>query len=250
MVLTVAMGKGGTAKSTTVAALASLSNEEGKKVLCIDIDPQGNLTAATNGNKELPGTLELLTRKGKPEKLIQRTAFCDLISAGTNLSDAVAAIQNKPGRDNILRAAIAPLVPKYDLILIDTPPYLNTLLVNALAASDRVLLPMQANLFCFMGLQQTCEIIEQIKEYCNPAIEIMGIVLTKHNPRSALSKDLVPEIKEYARPLGIKVFDTYIRQAASVEQSQVMRTSLFEYAPRSTAADDYRKLYEEMKGSL
>lgn len=246
MILTVAMGKGGTAKSTTAAAIANLARMNGKKVLVLDIDPQGNCTAALGGDNGGTGMYDLLTRKSKPAKLIQRTPQADLIPAGEELANAIAAIQNKPGRDNILKAALAPVVGLYDLILIDTPPDINTLLINALAASDTVLLPMQATLFCFMGLQQMGETIAQVREYCNPNLGITGIVLTKHNPRSALARDIVPEIQQQAQAMGTKVFNTHIRQAASVEQAQIMRQSLFEYAPRSTAAADYMALYAEM----
>ena len=246
MILTVAMGKGGTAKSTTTAAIANLARMNGEKVLVLDIDPQGNCTAALGGDNGGAGMYDLLTRKSKPAKLIQRTPQADLIPAGEELANAIAAIQNKPGRDNILKAALAPVVGLYDLIIIDTPPDINTLLINALAASDTVLLPMQATLFCFMGLQQMGETIAQVKEYCNPNLGITGIVLTKHNPRSALARDIVPEIQQQAQAMGTKVFNTHIRQAAAVEQAQIMRQSIFEYAPRSTAAADYMALYAEM----
>ena len=168
------------------------------------------------------------------------------MSSGLNLAAAEQAIAGKPGRDFILRKALEPVKRQYDLIVIDTQPELNSLQINALSASDRVILPMQANSFSVMGLYQMQETISQVRTYCNPDLQISGIILTKYKPRQTLANDMRAAITMQAQTMGTKVFETYIREGVAVEQAQAMQQSLFEYAPRSNPAQDYRKLFIEM----
>ena len=178
--------------------------------------------------------------------MIQRTQQADIISAGRDLSAAELYILNRPGRDFILREALAPLRPRYDLIVIDTQPDLNTLLVNALSTSDSVILPMQANSFAIMGLYQIQITIDQVKQLCNPALTVAGILLTRYKPRQTLASDLRASIEQQAQAMGTKVFSTYIREGVAVEQAQALRQSLFDYSPASNPAKDYKALYDEL----
>lgn len=246
MVLTVAFGKGGTAKTSTAAALANRAKDLGRRVLSVDCDPQANFTFALGGNPAAPGLFAVLTGQTRAIDVIQHTQQTDLISAGRDLSAAELFISNKPGRDFILKQALQPLRGAYDLIICDTQPDLNTLLVNALSASDSVILPMQANSFSIMGLYQMRTTIEQVKERCNPNLTVAGIVLTRFKPRQTLASDLKAAIEEQARQMGTKVFSAYIREGVAVEQAQALQQSLFDYAPNSNPANDYKALFEEM----
>lgn len=247
MILTVAFGKGGTGKTSTAAALANYARMKGKSVLSIDCDPQANFTFALKGNPAMPGLYEVMTDRAQATDVIQQTPQTQLISAGLNMANAEQAIANKPGRDFILREALEPLRNNYDLIVIDTQPDLNTILVNALSVSDTVLLPMQANSFSIMGLYQMQETISQVKRRCNPGLTIAGIVLTKYKPRQTLASDMRESIVQQAQAMGTKVFDTYIREGVAVEQAQAMQQSLFDYAPDSNPAKDYKALFAEMQ---
>lgn len=247
MVLTVAFGKGGTGKTSTACALVNYARMKGASVLAVDADTQANFTFSLRGNAAAPGLFEVLTDKAQAAQVIQETPQTHLIAAGLNLAAAEQAIAGKPGRDFILREALRDIRGKYDLIVIDTPPDLNTILINALSASDAVLLPMQANSFSIMGLYQMRETIAQVKRYCNPALNVAGIVLTKYKPRQTLASDLRENIVQQAQEMGTKVFDTFIREAVAVEQAQAMQESLFDFAPHSTAAEDYKKLFAEMQ---
>lgn len=247
MIITVAFGKGGTGKSTTAAALVNYARMQGKSVLCVDADPQANATYALEGDPSKRGLFSVMTDEAHAIDVIQKTPQTDLISAGLNLAAAEQVIANKPGRDFILREALKEVRNDYDMIVIDTQPDLNSLLVNALSVSDTVLLPMQANTFSIMGLYQMGETIAQVKRYCNPDLTIAGIVLTRFKARQTLANDLRESIIKQAATMDTVVFDTYIREGVAVEQAQALQRSLFEYAPDSNPAKDYRALFEEMK---
>lgn len=247
MILTVAFGKGGTAKTSTAAALVNYARMQGKSVLAVDADPQSNFTYCLQGDAAAPGLFEVLTDRAQAADVIQTTPQASLIAAGLNMATAEQAISGKPGRDFILREALEPIRDKFDLIVIDTQPDLNTILINALSVSDSVLLPMQANAFGIMGLYQMQETISQVKRRCNPALKIAGIVLTRYKPRQTLAADMRESIIQQAQAMGTRVFNTFIRDAVAVEQAQAMQQSLFDYAPRSTAAQDYQNLFAEMQ---
>lgn len=247
MILTVAFGKGGSCKTSTAHALVNYAKMKGKSVLAVDCDPQANFSYALHGDLTAPGLYALLTEQAHITDVIQRTQQADLVAAGINLAAAEQQIAAKPGRDFILKSVLQPVKDSYDLIVIDTQPDLNSLLINALSASDAVLLPMQANSFSILGLYQMQETISQVKKYCNPSLTVAGIVLTKYKPRQTLASELRDNIAQQAHDMGTKVFTTYIREGVAVEQSQAMQQSLFEYAPQSNPAKDYAALFEEMK---
>lgn len=246
MILTVAFGKGGTGKTSTACALANLARMQGRRVLAVDCDTQANFTYALGGNPAAPGLFSIMTAQAHAAQVIQHTQQADIISAGSDLSTAELFIMNKPGRDFILKQALHPLRSAYDLIIIDTPPDLSILLINALSASDSVLLPMQANSFSIMGLYQMESTISQVKERCNPDLTVAGILLTRFKPRQTLANDLRASIEEHARQMGTEVFSTYIRECVAVEQAQALQQSLFDFAPNSNPANDYKALFEEM----
>lgn len=247
MILTVAMGKGGSGKTTTADCIASAARRYGKMVLCIDCDPQANLTAAMGGNPGAPGLFELLTDRTTADEAIQITDRGDLIAGSINLAAAEQVIQNKPGRDFILKTALQPILSDYDLVICDTPPALNSMLVNALAASDQVLLTLQARSFAIMGLFQIAETIKQVQKYCNPDLAVAGILYTQHNPRRALARDFTEAVQQQAQAMGTKVFSTFIRTAEAIPQAQATQKSIFAYAPNSNPAQDYDQLYQELK---
>lgn len=246
MILTVAMGKGGSGKTTTAWALAAAARRDGKRVLCVDLDPQANLTACMGGNPAAPGLFSVLTEKARAGSVIQHTAQGDLIAAGLNLAAAEQIIQNRPGRDFILKTALQPVIKDYDLLILDTPPSLSTLLVNALAASDSVLLTTQARSFAIMGLYQIAETIAQVQKYCNSALSVLGILYTQHTPNRALARDLTEDVEAQAQQMGTRLLDTYIRPAEALPQAQALQQDIFSYAPRSNAAKDYAALYNEI----
>ena len=233
-------------KTTTASALIGYAKQKGKSVLAIDCDPQSNLTYSMGGNSNVQGLYSVLVNGVSAEKVIQTTSQGDLIAAGLDLAAAEMNIAARPGRDFILRKAIEPLRNKYDYIVLDTQPDLNSIIINALTAADAVLMPIQANSFSIMGLYQMQTTIEQVQQYCNPSLKIAGIVLTKYKLRQTLAVDMRESIAEQAQEIGTRLFDTFIREGVAVEQAQAMQQSLFDYAPNSNPAKDYMSLFEEM----
>ena len=251
MIITVAFGKGGTGKTSTACAIVNYAKQKGKSVLAVDCDPQSNFTYALGGDASKVGLYDVITNRQTAGSVIQTTPQSMLIPAGLNLAAAETEILNRPGRDFILKKAIEPLKKQFDLVVVDTQPDLGVLLVNALFASDAVLLPMQANSFSIMGLYQmenTISQVNEVRESLNTdPLQVLGIVLTKYKPRQTLATDLRESIEEQAQAMGTKLLNTYIREAVAVEQAQALQKSLFEYAPRSNAAIDYAKLCDELK---
>ncbi|MDD3365341.1 MAG: AAA family ATPase, partial [Syntrophomonas sp.] len=188
-IITIATQKGGTGKTTTTHALGVGLIERGYKVLFIDLDPQGNLSYILQ-TEELKSTIyEVLTGKTKARDAIQHQQCGDIIPSSPALARANLELKNT-GKEYRLKETLQPIKDDYDYIIIDTPPSLGLLTINALTASDSVIIPSQADIFSLQGIGQLYSTIETIKKYTNPDLSIEGILLTRHNSRSILSRDL------------------------------------------------------------
>lgn len=237
--------KGGVGKSSTVLALAAGLRLREKRVLTLDLDAQGNLSQTMRADPERPGSFAVLTRSASLEEAIQATEQGELVAAEPHLAGADALL-TQTGKEYRLKEALDELAGRYDFILIDTPPALGVLTINALAAADSALVPAQADMYSLQGIGQLHQTIEAVRQYCNPKLAIRGILLTRHNPRSVLSRDLAEVIARTAGELSTRVFETAVREAVAVREAQAERRSLFDYAPKSTAAQDYLALVDEL----
>ena len=242
MILTVCNQKGGTGKTTTAAALAQASIYRGHKTLVVDLDPQCNLTYIMGGNPLDIGAFELLT--GKSE-FIQKTANGDIIAGSLNLAAADTLLAGEK-RIYALQNGLAPLKKTYDVIVIDTAPTLGTLLINALTAADKVIIPLHADILSLQGLFQLSQTINKVKTDYNPALRFGGIVYTQHSGRTLVSREITKTIEARAAELHIPVLKTAVRDGVAVKEAQMMRKSLFEYAPKSKPAADYLNLIKEL----
>lgn len=246
MIYAVAFQKGGTGKTSTAAAIAAGATFRGKKALAIDLDPQGNLTFAMGGTPAAPGAYELITQRAQIAETIQHTEQGDIIPAGLNLSAVDAEISGRPGRDFLLQAAIKPVVARYDVVVIDTPPALGTLLVNALTAADRAILTMNADIYSLQGLYLLSDTIKQVQTYCNPALKVEGVLFTKHSTRTSLARDMTTSTAAALEQIGIKLFHAAIREGVAVKEAAALQQSLFDYAPKSNPARDYGAFLDEL----
>ena len=245
-IISVANQKGGTAKTSTAHALATGAAYKGKRSLAIDFDPQGNLSFIMGADASRAGAYELMKQQAKAAQIVQYTSQGDIIPASLNLAAADIEFSGKPGRDFFLQAALEPLQDAYDVAVIDTPPTLGTLLVNALTASDEVIIPMNADILSLQGLYQLAETITQVKSFCNKRLKVTGILITRYSGRTVLARDIKETIEAKCAELGIPVLNTVIRDGVAVREAQTTQESLFAYAPNSNPAKDYLQLFDEI----
>ena len=235
--------KGGVGKTTTALALGAGLSARGKKVLFVDLDPQGNLTYALGGDPAAAGVMELLTNTA-PDRTVQTAPGGSLLSASPALAGADAVL-TATGKEYRLKEGLAGLSEKYDWAVIDTPPALGVLTVNALTAAGGAVVPAQADIFSLQGIAQLSRTVEAVRQYCNPGLKILGILLTRHSGRSVLGRDLAEVIDRTARQLGTRLFKSPVREAVAVREAQAERRELFGYAPKSNAALDYQAFVDE-----
>lgn len=245
MIITVSNQKGGTGKSTTAAAIATGAAYKGKKTLVIDLDPQSNLSFIMGANPLDVGSYELITQKSTPAQLIQHTSQGDVIAGSLNLAGADTTLKGD-ARVYALKTAIKPLKSRYDVIVIDTPPTLGTLLINALAAADKVIIPLQADILSLQGLYQLTQTIRKAQSEYNKGLEIAGILFTRHSSRTLIAREIIETMEQKAAELNVPILKSTIRDGVAVREAQTLRQSLFEYAPKSNPAQDYLELLAEI----
>ncbi len=246
MIFAIANQKGGQGKSTTAQAIATGAAKIGRKTLAVDLDPQGNLTFSMGGNAADVGAYDLITGSRKPSQVIQKTRQGDLIASSLALAGADSTFTGE-ARVNALAKALKPIRSKYDVIVIDCPPSLNTLLLNALTAADKVIIPLTADMYSLQGLYQLSQTIKEAQQKYNKGLQIGGVLFVKHNTRTVLARDLSEVIKEKCAEMDIPVYSTTIREGVAIREAQTLRESIFEYAPKSNPAKDYTQLIKEMQ---
>lgn len=240
-IVAIANQKGGTGKTTTAIALTQAAASCGKKTLVIDLDAQANATFFLAGSTAGGNSLDLLN--GKPAaELIQTTpSGIDLISASWGLFGESSG----KGSARRLSAALEPIKGKYDLIVIDTPPTPGELQFNALQSATDLIIPLQADIASLQGLYLIADTAKQIQQ-SNPGLRITGYILTRHNARSTLVKQMADAIANKASELDIPFLGA-IREAVAIKEAQTLQQSLYEYAPKSKPAEDYMAIYNSLK---
>lgn len=244
-ILVVANQKGGVGKSTTAHAIGSWLFENGYKVLYVDLDSQCNLTYTLDGNSDELSVFEILQGKARVDEGIQNTATGDLISGSEQLSGSDREL-NGDGAELKLKQALEPIVQNYDYIIIDTPPALGILTINAFTAADRVIIPAQADIYSLQGIGQLYRTIKAVQEHTNLDLKIAGILITRYNGRTILTRDLSELINQTAEQLNTKVFEWKIRESIVIKEAQASNKSIFEYAAESNPAKDYDRFMKEL----
>jgi chromosome partitioning protein len=246
-IIAIANQKGGVGKSTTAINLSACLAEARKKVLTIDIDPQGNTTSGLGIEKnELDKTIyELLLGECPLEDCIVhlKNKRHDLLPANVNLAGAEIELIDLENKEFILRDKINAVRDRYDFILIDCPPSLNMLTINALTTADSVLVPIQCEYYALEGLAQLLHTVELIRERLNPELEIEGIVFTMFDTRTNLSQQVVENVKEN---LGQKVYKTAIPRNIRLAEAPSYGLPINLYDSRSAGAKSYRMLAKEV----
>lgn len=225
---------------------ASVENpEEKKRVLAIDLDPQGNLSFTYGAETDGGNSLDMLTGERTAGECVVYAPLGDIIPSSRLLSGADVSISDT-GKEYRLREALAGLAGEYDYIIVDTPPALGILTVNALTACDSAIIPAQADVYSLQGIEQLGETVGAVKKYCNPELYMEGILLTRYSPRAVLSRDIVTLMERTAAGLDTKVFKTKIREAVSIREAQLLQQDIFAYAPKSNVTADYRAFLKEL----
>ena len=232
--------KGGTGKTTTVRTLADVLRRLDLDVLAIDLDPQGNLSDYFDVAPDATPTIaDVLGGQAKAKA----AAHGGVIPASPILAEVERSMSGKMGRELVLRKALKEVRKEHDLLLIDCPPALGLLTVNALVASTHLLIPIQSSYFALEGTDDLLETIEKVRARANPTLRILGVVITMHDKRTALARDIREQIQKV---FGGKVFETVIAKSVRLEESPAYKESIFTFAPDSSGATDYYSLCEEV----
>ena len=238
--------KGGVGKTTTNINLAACLALNGKKILIVDIDPQGNTTTGMGiSKKNLEYTsYDLLVDDIKPELVIMPTSVegLDIIPASVNLAGAEVEMVQIEGREKRLKKALDKVKKNYDYIFIDCPPSLGLLTINSLTAVDSVLIPIQCEFYALEGVSQLMSTIELVKKGFNPSLEIQGVILSMFDGRTNLSVQVVQEVKKY---FGGKVYATVIPRNVRLAEAPSFGMPITEYDPKSKGAEAYMDFAEE-----
>ena len=240
--------KGGVGKTTSTISLGAALAEYGRKVLLVDFDPQGALSDAMGVNaNELDVTIYNLLVDSDchvGDVLVTTDVVdVDLIPANIDLSAAEVQLVNEVGREHALSRALAPVLPDYDIVLIDCQPSLGLLTVNALAASDYVVIPMQAEYFALRGVALLTNTIDKVVARVNPKVSVLGVLVTMYNKGTLHSREVLERVRS---AFGDKVFQTVIAKTIKFADSVVAHEPITEYAPDSPGAESYRQLAREV----
>jgi chromosome partitioning protein len=245
-VIAFANQKGGVAKTTTTLNLGVAFRERGLKVLCVDLDPQGNLTMSQGLN---PDSIErsmydVLVHRLPIEHVIEHREI-DIAVASIDLAGAELALSSQIGRERALDKAVAPIRDEYDFVLIDTPPSLGLLTINAFVAATGVIVPVQTEYLSLRGLAQLQNTLQMVREHLNPAVEIIGILPTMFDKRQTHSREADEILRE---SFGDLVYNSRIRKTVRYAEAPVKGSSVLLYEPEGEAAEMYRDLAKEVLG--
>jgi chromosome partitioning protein len=234
--------KGGVGKTTSTINIGAGLVELGKKVLLIDLDPQANLTLSLGIPRQPITIYEAIRGESDLDPYTVKPGL-DVVISTLDLSSAEMELISEAGREYILREIFDPLRDDYDYIIIDCPPSLGLLTLNALTASDYVIIPLQTQFLAMQGLAKIKQVIQKVRLRLNKGLEICGVVATMYDARKVLNRDVVETIQKY---FGPQVFETYIRDNVSLAEAPAHGKDIFAYSRSSSGAKDYMNLAQEI----
>ncbi len=247
-IISISIQKGGSGKTTTAINLAAALKQLGKSVLLVDIDPQANLSQALGVEEPTPNLYSLIKEEMDGEESDIKSAILQagelaFVPSSLDLASAELELVSSYGRENMLNLILNPVKNEYEFILIDCPPAIGMLTVNALVASEYVLMPLQAEFLSYKGVQSFMRSFKRIKRQLNQQLEILGFVLTKYDPRKSMNRNILAQLET---DYGDKVFLTHIRTNIALAKAQEWGVDIFSYDNSSNGAYDYMQLAQEL----
>jgi chromosome partitioning protein len=234
--------KGGVGKTTSAINIGAGLVELGRKVLLIDLDPQANLSVSLGIPRQRETIYEALRGESELVPFTVKDGM-DVVMSTLDLSGAEMELINEAGREFILRELFEPIKEEYDFIIIDCPPSLGLLTLNALTSSDYVIIPLQTEFLALQGLAKIKQVIDKVRFRLNKKLQIGGVIATMYDARKVLNRDVVDTIRKY---FGGKVFNTLIRDNVALAEAPAQRKDIFDYSKNSSGAKDYLALCKEL----
>lgn len=245
MIISVINQKGGVGKTTTALQIGAFLRQQGKKVLYIDLDGQCNLSYSLQANTDGPSVADVLAGECSAKEATQTTPAGEVIPSSPGMAAAESIIGTKNA--DRLKSVLAPIQGSYDYIVMDTPPALGTVMINALTASDGAIITAQADIYSVQGIAQMAETIATVKRYTNKNLEVWGILLTRYSGRAVLTREMETVIGQQAEKMGTTLFHTRIRENVRLKEAATMQQDIYTYAPKSNGAADYTAFMKELE---